>query len=111
MQIYQYFEFMNSNLYAVKTDENGGADIDYLLTYGLLTGVFLALIIFILFSGKVWKTVKQDGIKDGSRHILQVLSCCVLLAVKLYQIPFTTVVFQSFICEEDPILEYSMSTI
>lgn len=85
-----------------------GTGIEFLTLYSILNGIFLLFMILLLsISGRIFEASKIGELKENVRILARVLSILMCLFIFLLQIPMITLLFQGYLCDEDPSLVVS----
>ncbi|TNV87993.1 hypothetical protein FGO68_gene6410 [Halteria grandinella] len=93
----EYFKWANFAVYPLESHSTEG----YIIIYSILCVIFYIFIGFLFLSAnRLFRSSVGDDIKDGTQFLVK--SCSVVMAIYLFllQIPFTTVLFQGYLCSE-----------
>ncbi|TNV87925.1 hypothetical protein FGO68_gene15701 [Halteria grandinella] len=100
--------FAIPSLYYLNADNQS----NFYNTYWAVVGLFYGVIAFYLGLGPImFKAIKRNQLNsqfEGLKIMNQVLANIVLILVTIAQVPIFTLLFQGFLCDEDPLQDYSI---
>lgn len=109
-------KWSNPSLYFIETDYSvedavegvSGSNAAYIGAYaGMCACFYLMVSVLVLCSNLFFKVVKKENSRESLKIVIRVISIVQYLFVSYLAVPFFTLLFQAFNCEEDPVLQYT----
>jgi hypothetical protein len=106
-------KWSNPALYFIDTDYSGkdavegvsGSNKAFFTTYGVACALFYFMLFTnLIFANTFFKAVKQENYQESVKIIIKILSTLQFLFLSYLAVPFMTLLFQAFQCDEDPLL-------
>ncbi|TNV74753.1 hypothetical protein FGO68_gene423 [Halteria grandinella] len=101
-------KFANPALYIL----SAGNKDEYLTAYWVMSAIFYALVaVLIIFGKNLYNHMMNSVLTEGFKILVKVLSFILVVFMTILQIPFYTLLLQSFNCEEDSLIDYTIQDI
>ncbi|TNV87849.1 hypothetical protein FGO68_gene3282 [Halteria grandinella] len=99
-------KFANPVLYLFTNDGRA----TYVAVYAFFLAIFYFLLLtFAVFGDYFYKLIRESSsnqLSESTKLVIRALSLSVYLFISVLQVPFLTLLLQSYLCEEDPQIEY-----